>query len=210
MKCAIAGYGELGRQLHIFIKELYAPAQTIFFDDNCFANGMQDAHPFNNCLLDEYANFSFFIGLGYKQLAAKARLISQLQQAGRQLPSLIHQTAWVSPLVAIGAAVYVYPMCNIDKNVILQDGVLLNNSVTISHDSQAGCCSYLSPGVTLCGFTSIGSSSFIGAGAVVANNISIGNNVVAGIGSVIAQNIADNTHCIGNPLKLLSKPIQLN
>lgn len=209
MNCAIIGYGELGRQLHAFIKEQYAPATTFFFDDGCFERDEPNAFPFNSYMDERFADCAFFIGLGYRQLAAKAAVLQQLQAADRQLPSLVHPTAWVAPTAQIGEAVYVYPMSNIDKNVVLQHGALLNNTVTVSHDSVVGSCAYLSPGVVLCGFTQVGSGSFVGAGAVVANNVSIGHEVVAGIGSIITQNIPDGTHCIGNPLKILNKPIKL-
>ncbi len=210
MKCAIIGYGELGRQLHAFINDRYAPASTVFFDDGCYERKELNAFPFNDYLQEQFADHAFFIGLGYRQLTAKAAVLQQLQAVGRQLPSLVHATAWVAPTAHIGEAVYVYPLCNIDKNVVLQAGTLLNNTVTVSHDSVVGGCSYLSPGVVLCGFTQVGSGSFIGAGTVIANNVVLGNQVVAGIGSIITQNLPDGTHCIGNPLKILTKPIQLN
>jgi sugar O-acyltransferase (sialic acid O-acetyltransferase NeuD family) len=210
MKCAIIGYGELGRQLHAFIQAMDAPEVTVFFDDGCYDRKEPNAFPFNDYLQEQFADYAFFIGLGYKQLAAKEKILQQLLSAGRNLPSLVHHTAWIAPTAHIGQAVYVYPLCNIDKNVVLAPGALLNNSVTISHDSVVGQCSYLSPGVVVCGFTQIGSGSFIGAGTTLANHVSLGSNVVVGIGSVVTQNIPDGTHCIGNPLKLLNKPIKLN
>jgi sugar O-acyltransferase (sialic acid O-acetyltransferase NeuD family) len=209
MNCAIIGYGELGQQLHRFIIDAYAPEKVVFFDDGCVERQQQGAVPFADYLSDKYADYAFFIGLGYKQLAAKARILKELQEADRQLPSLVHPTAWVAPTAQIGEAVYIYPQCNIDKEVELRPGALLNNSVTVSHNSVVGPCSYLSPGVVLCGFVSIGHNSFLGAGTLVSNNIAIGNEVVTGIGSVVAQPVPDGSHCIGNPLKLLSQPIQL-
>ena len=37
--------------------------------------------------------------------------------------------------IILGKGIVIYPMCNIDQGVILKDGTLLNNSVTVSHDS---------------------------------------------------------------------------
>ncbi|MGZ8559881.1 MAG: acetyltransferase [Chitinophagaceae bacterium] len=204
MQIAFIGYGELGRQIHAFIRQLYSPAETIFFDDVLHAQKQADSLPFDSYEQELYKNHLFIIGLGYKHLLAKQRAILRLDELGRTIYSFIHPTCFVNSSAIIENGVIAYPMCNIDKEVKIGKGVLLNNSVTISHNTVIGNCCYLSPGVVLSGNVDIGEKTFIGAGAIVANDISIGKNVIIGIGTVVTQHVADDSCVIGNPMKFVN------
>ena len=100
-------------------------------------------------------------------------------------------------------------MCNLDAEVELASGVLLNNSVVVSHNSRVGVAAYLSPGVVLSGHVTIGDFTFLGAGTTVANGRRIGTNARIGIGSVITRDVPDGASAIGNPLRLLEHPLEL-
>ncbi len=208
MNAAFVGFGELGGQLHNLVQEtLGQPIVITCFDDTLTPDG-KTVFPFKNYVDEKFNQHNFFIGLGYKYLEQKNEILNLLQNRGNKLPSIIHSSCYVSAKAIIKAACYLYPLCNIDKGVVIEKGVLLNNSVTISHDCHIGECCYLSPGVILSGGVTIGENTFIGSGAVLSNGIKIGKNVIIGIGSVVTKDVPDNASVIGNPAVVL--PAKLN
>jgi sugar O-acyltransferase (sialic acid O-acetyltransferase NeuD family) len=208
-KIAFVGFGDLGKQFEILLSD--APTlpidQVVYFDDNANALGVKQSEPFSNFLLPDYQDFEYYVALGYKHLSTKQRLMKQLD--ARQQPTFVHASCFVSPSAILGKGVFVYPMCNLDKGVKIGDGCLLNNSVVVSHDSVLGECCYLSPGVILSGQVTVGACTFIGTGSVVSNGINIGSNVTIGIGSVITRDVPDNSQVIGNPMKILTKTLEV-
>jgi sugar O-acyltransferase (sialic acid O-acetyltransferase NeuD family) len=142
-------------------------------------------------------------------LILKNKIISKLHHERRRIHTFIHNSSHVCHTAKIGRGVIIYPMSNIDMGAIVHDGVLINNSVIVSHETTIGQCSYISPGVVFSGKVKVGENCFIGSGTVFANNVTIGNNVMIGIGSVVTKNIPDNTHAIGNPLRILNKPLNI-
>ena len=56
----------------------------------------------------------------------------------------------------------------------------------------------------------IGKDTFIGSGAIISNDLSIGENALIGIGSVITEEIPDGASAIGNPMRLLNRPLRLD
>jgi acetyltransferase-like isoleucine patch superfamily enzyme len=197
MKRSIAyiGFGDLGRQLSLLIKQCSnAELTEIFFDDNLAAAGKPNAYPFAAYLDDRFDGYEFFICIGYKHLPLKTTILAALQAAGRKPGSFIHPTAFINPTAVIGSGVIIYPCCNVDQYVALHDGVFLNNSVTISHHSIIGKSTFMAPGVTVCGNVTIGAENFTGSGSVISNNVTVGDGVVT---------------VIGNPMKMTAKKINL-
>jgi sugar O-acyltransferase (sialic acid O-acetyltransferase NeuD family) len=208
MHASIIGYGELGKQYVSFLNETYH-SNFFWFDDVANDNKVPDAFAFNSYGKDEFKDTDFYVSLGYKHLEAKHRILQELQLINRKLPSFIHASCFVNKTARIDDAAFVYPMCNIDKDVSIGLGCLINNSVTISHDNIIGNCCYISPGVVTSGNVSVGDYTFIGSGSVISNNVTIGRNVRIGIGSVITQDVPDGASVIGNPMKIVGKPLTI-
>ncbi len=101
------------------------------------------------------------------------------------------------------------PMCNIDQFVCVENGVILNNSTTISHNTFIGTCTFFAPGVTLAGSVKIGKLCFVGIGSVVANNVTVGDKVKITIGTNITKDVQENLSVIGNPFKILNQNFKL-
>ncbi|MEI6949516.1 acetyltransferase [Paraflavisolibacter sp. H34] len=207
---AVIGFGVLGQQLVNFLKEAGPVQQVIAFDDTIGAHAaVETVYPFARYREPEFGDYDFYVGIGYKHLAARNRILADLKSLGRRLPSLIHATAYVSPYAQIGEGCLIFPQCNIDQNVVLGDGNILHNSVVISHDGVIGRCNYFSPSVTLCGNVQMGSENFLGAGVTVSNGLTIENESRIGVGSCITKNIEANVSVIGNPQKQLQKQLNL-
>lgn len=116
------------------------------------------------------------LGIGYKNLAARAVVLKRIIADGYDLPALVHPRAYVASTVKLGAGVVVMATASVDHFSTLEDGAVLWPSTTVSHDSIVRSNVFLSPGVTLCGFTEIGSHSFIGASAIVADHRRVPEN----------------------------------
>jgi sugar O-acyltransferase (sialic acid O-acetyltransferase NeuD family) len=210
-KIGIIGYGAFGRQIESFLVEEQGKGalEVFYFDDQFHNAGGENAYPFNAFLDSRFRHLSFYIGLGYKHLAVRKKICDQLLNEGLQLPSFVHRTTYVNPTAKVGYGVYIYPMCNIDQEVELEVGTMLNNSVIISHNGLVDACTFIAPGVTIAGNVRIGKYCFIGAGSVIANTVTIADNAKVGLGSTITRNVGENACVIGNPMKILEKPFQL-
>jgi sugar O-acyltransferase (sialic acid O-acetyltransferase NeuD family) len=203
---AYIGFGELGKQFDLFISR-NSDDETVFFDDNLYAAGVEGAKPFSFFENKEFENFDFYIALGYRHLTTKHKIICQ--NTNLNFPKFIHGSSYVSPNARVGDAVFVYPMSNIDKGVDIGKGTLINNSVVISHDSVIGEACYLSPGVVVSGQVNIGDCTFVGSGTVISNGLKIGKNVTVGIGTVVTKDIPDNSIVIGNPMRFLPSKLDI-
>jgi sugar O-acyltransferase (sialic acid O-acetyltransferase NeuD family) len=206
-RIAFIGFGELGRQFLTFVEN--PGTEFIFFDDRLSQANEQNALPFENYVEDQFLDCSFVLSLGYLHLNRRKQVLQNLQQLQRKILSFVHPSTFIHPSVSVGNATFVYPGCNIDQNVRIAHGVILNNSVCISHNTSIGACSYLSPGVITSGYVEIGECTFIGSGSVISDHIRIGANVRIGIGSVVTADIPDGASAIGNPARILSRPLQL-
>lgn len=205
---AFLGFGDLGKQLFAFLQEKEGEIEAHYFDDNLFDNSKKifEFKDYNNYL----SKYEWVISLGYNRLLEKQFIINNILENNARLVSILHQSAFISSKANILPGTVIYPMCNIDKGVILEEGVLLNNSVIISHDTKVGRCTYIGPGVVISGNCVIGNGCFIGTGSVISNGVEIGDNSIIGIGSVVTKNIEANTNGIGNPFKKLTTPLKLN
>lgn len=209
-KIAYVGFGELGKQISLFIKQTYSDIEEeIFFDDKLASLNGRNAYSFNEYENDKFSVYEFYVCLGYKQPDAKADILARLKDLKRNIGTFIHPNTIVNPTAEIRSGVVIYPGCNIDQHVVIAEGVLLNNSVTVSHNSFIGVASFLAPGVTVCGNVTVGTKSFIGSGSVISNDVRIGDDVIVGPGSVVTKEISSGSSVIGNPLRLLSKKLVL-
>lgn len=205
----IIGFGALGRQILDLLKGPSGPQRVVLFDDALCRERADDTFPFNSFLDERFAECSFYVGIGYRHLSLKGDIIRQLRLAGRRLPPLVHGTCVVHPTSTIGAACVLYPLCNVGAHVELGDGVLLNNSVVVSHDSTVGPSAYLSPGVVLSGRVVVGEAAFLGAGALVADRRVVGRHARVAIGTVVTRDVPDNASVIGSPMRILEQPLEL-
>ena len=202
------GFGSLGKSVANLLK-FSSNFKLLKFDDNLTNLNTRNAFSFEDFQKETFMNNNFYLGIGYKNFDTKSKILDRLRILKRSLPHFIHKSAHFDVSAKIGKGCYIFPMSNIDRNVILKDGVLINNSVIISHDSIIGEGSYISPGVIVSGNVSIGKYTFIGSGAVIRDGISIGDNCIVGMNSSVQFDIPSESNVIGNPLKFLKKKLLL-
>jgi sugar O-acyltransferase (sialic acid O-acetyltransferase NeuD family) len=205
----MVGFGALGRQVMDLLAAGGLPGRVVYFDDELQRRKAEDSYPFEAYLDEAFAGCAFYVGLGYRHLGRKARILEELRAAGRRTPALVHPSAQVHPSCRVGEGCVVYPLVNLGAGTMLEPGVLLNNSVVVSHDSRVGPSAYLSPGVVLSGHVSVSAEAFLGAGVVVADGRRIGAGARVGIGTVVTADVPDGASAIGNPMRLLDRPLDL-
>lgn len=208
-KIGILGGGEFGRQVELLLAAHAGPVAVLWFDDTRAAAGEPDVAALRDYAKDEFAQLRFHVAIGYRHLALRLELIDDLARLGRATPRLVHPTAWVAPSAQVAAGAIVYPACCVDEGVDVGRGAVLHNRVTLSHDTKVGACAYLSPGVTTAGRVTIGARAFLGAGVVCADGVTIGEGAVIGIGTVVTSDVPPGRSAIGNPMRLLEKPLDL-
>jgi sugar O-acyltransferase (sialic acid O-acetyltransferase NeuD family) len=211
VRLGFIGYGTLGRFIEkMMVEDAWdRPVATVYFDDNASANHLPNAVPFDTWREDGYADISFVVALGYKQLSIKHRLVEEMKRGNRKLLSVIHSSVTLSPSAAIGDGVVIYSGCVVDQNVEIGDGAIVANSTTTAHDTRIGRASFVGPGVTIAGNVTVGDRVFIGCGSSVANSVRIGEDCVVGIGSVVTRDLAAGCSAIGSPLRVLAKRLNL-
>lgn len=211
MKLALIGFGDLGHYIEDMVTEFHdvEEGQTAYFDDNLVREGAAGAFPFKDHAGEEFKDHHFYVSLGYKHLRTKNEIIARLVSLGRTLPHFVHPSAWVHPSVRIGSGSFVYPGCSIDRNTTIGRGTWITNADVIAHDCTIGDCCWFGATVSISGKVTVADQTFIGSGTVVANDVRVGANVIIGMGTAVTKNIPDSVSVIGNPFRILDRPLKL-
>jgi len=191
----IIGAGELGRQLRHMMAQSSLTSSHRFLgwlDDTRTKDEKVDGFPVLGGLneiekLD--MNIYFALGIGYNHLSFKQKLVDRLVSEGRNLLTIIHDSALIDPSSIIEAGVVIYPGCIVDIGAKVEKGSLLNNGVIVSHGSSVGTASFLAPGVTVCGNVKVGERCFIGAGSIIKDGVHVTDEVRLGSGFNLFENI---------------------
>ena len=210
MNVGLVGYSSLGKQVEHLINSLYPDAVVYYFDDIAFEANEPRSFPFADYINPAFSSWYFVVGLGYKHLQTKMRIICELNNKGYKLLSCIHPSCHVDDTAVIEDGVILFAGCNIGMNVVVQQGSLLYNGVIVAHDSLIQRSAFLAPGVVLAGHVTIGECSFIGARVAVANGLIIEKNCIIGIGTVITSNVDKNSSVIGYPQRILNNSLKLS
>ncbi|MDZ4254566.1 MAG: hypothetical protein U1A72_18505 [Sulfuritalea sp.] len=115
--------------------------------------------------------------------------------------TLIHPTAYVSPLARLGQGVFVGANSVIGPGVRLDDHVFVNRGVTIGHDTHIGSFSRIQPGANLGGLTRIGRGVTIAIGATLLERLEIGDGAFVGAGAVATADVPEGVLVLGIPAK---------
>ena len=169
----------LGKGKLIYQIQNLISTPSITFDEN-------GDYPFNT-YQNYYTSYKWILGFGYYHMEERVSITEEINQNKGKF----------------------YPMCNIDQHCIINQNVLLNNSVTICHNSNIGIGSYISPGVIVCGEVNIGKGCFIGAGSIISNGVDVGDFSTIGVGTVVTKDLPPYSNVIGNPMKVLDKKLKL-
>ena len=95
--------------------------------------------------------------------------IIRLQSEGISIPTLIHPSAYVSPMAQVGMGSVVLPMAVVNTGVRVGDGCIINIGALIDHDSVVENYVHLAPGAIVKAENRIPTESKIESGTVIEN-----------------------------------------
>ncbi|MBT9099539.1 acetyltransferase [Methylovulum psychrotolerans] len=139
------------------------------------------------------------IGVGYTQFGFKKDAFNRFN-AKIPMANMIHSSAYIDKSCKIGSGVVILPGCILDMGVELESNVLLNTSVSISHDSKVKAHSFIAPRVNIAGYVTVGALCFIGIGTTIIDNVKICDQVVIGAASLVLKNIEEPGTYYGHPI----------
>jgi sugar O-acyltransferase (sialic acid O-acetyltransferase NeuD family) len=132
----------------------------------------------------------------------RANLAAELERRfGLGYHTLVHPTAYVSPLAQLGQGVFVGANTVIGSGARLGEHVFVNRGVTIGHDTHIGSFSRIQPGANLGGLSRIGRGVTVAIGATLLERLVIGDGAFVGAGAVATEDVPEGVLVLGIPAK---------
>ena len=142
----------------------------------------------------------YILGPTTPERAALARELEA--RHGLQFCTLVHPSAYVSPLAQQGQGVFVGARSVIAPGARLDEHVCVNRGVTIGHDTRIGAFSRIQPGANVGGLSVIGGGVTIGLGATLVERLVLGDGVTVGAGAVLLQDLPAGVVATGVPARI--------
>lgn len=183
-RLAIIGSSDLGRQIAHYAG-MNGFEITGFFDDFQTSSSVDSYPILGKCdeILNSYDNGVFdelVCAIGYHHFDARKNMYQRYSELGIPFATIIDNSCHVDPSASIGEGTVLCPGVFVDKNVSINNNVLLNVCSTIAHDTVIGSHTFVSPRVAIAGFCNIGEQCMLGINSTIIDNIVITNKVQLG------------------------------
>jgi UDP-perosamine 4-acetyltransferase len=143
--------------------------------------------------------------LGFGAARGRAAIVAALDAAGLALPTLVHETAWVSASAELGDGVQVMPGAHIGPDARVGRGCLVNTGAILDHDVVVADASVIDPGAVLTGRVRIGGEVEVGAGATLVPDSVVGDRATVGAGAVVVGPVEAGATVVGIPARPLRR-----
>ena len=133
---------------------------------------LDDSSPIALGKLADYQSFAREYGCAFVAMgnpALRIQWLDKLEQAGYELPVLIHPKAYVSPSAQLGKGCIVEPMSVVHTGCILGKGCLICAGAVVNHASLCGDCVQIDCNATVAGNTVVPSGIKVPSGTVYQN-----------------------------------------
>ncbi len=140
MRLVIIGAGGYGQTVSDIAAQSGKYDSVVFLDDNKKSENV----------VGKCADFTLFIDdvteiyPAFGNNEARVGFIEKLKEAGAAIPTLIHQSAYVSPRAAVGTGCVILPLSVVNTDTVVEDGCIVNCGALIDH----GCI--IEKGVHVC------------------------------------------------------------
>lgn len=134
--------------------------------------------------------------------AARLRWCGLLEEAGFDVPVLVHPRAWVSRHAEVGAGTVLCAMAAVGPGARLGRAVIVNTGATVDHDCMIGDGVHVCPGAHIAGAVEAATLAWIGVGACVRQCIKIGADAVVGAGAAVVSDVAPRATVMGVPARI--------
>jgi len=133
----------------------------------------------------------------------RAALARELQDRfGLAFHTLVHPSAYVSPLAVLGPGVFVGANSTIAPGAVLEEHVFVNRGATIGHDTRIGAFSRIQPGSNVGGLSRLGRGVTVGIGATLLCGTTIGEFAFIGAGAVVLDDVPADVLVVGIPARI--------
>ncbi len=116
--------------------------------------------------------------------------------------TLIHPSAYVSPMATLSDGVFIGANSSIAPGVVLSENVFVNRGVTIGHDTRIGSYSRVQPGSNIGGLSLLGSGVTVGIGSTLVERLEIGSDSIIAGGAVVLQDVPPRVMIAGVPARI--------
>lgn len=203
-RLVIVGASEFSNQV-ISIANNQNKYQIIgYYDDFIEANEYHDLPVLGNLdqLEKDFKDNRFdiiFLAIGYNRLNYKELLLGRFSNI--PLATIIHPTAFIEKNTIIEDGVLIYPFAYVGPRVHLKKCVVVNVYTYLPHDNTVEACTFLSGGINIGGKVNIGKRCFIGIGVTTNDSIEIGNDVFLGSNTLVLKSILKPGTYVGSPAR---------
>ena len=140
MRLIILGAGGYGRTVADVAAQAGQFDEISFLDDNSAAPDVIGKCAEYECFRD--AQTAFYPALGNNE--DRLKWLYRLQEAGCDIPTIIHPTAYVSPTAQVESGTVILPHAIVNTNCVVKAGCIVNCGAMVDH----GCV--LEEGVHIC------------------------------------------------------------
>lgn len=164
-KLLILGAGGYGKTIADLAAQLGCYDQIAFLDDGRTGEAVLG-------ICEDFAKFidsqtQMYPAFGNNDM--RMRWLAILQDAGIDVPTLVHPRAYVSPTAKLGIGTVVLPMAVVNTGVTVEKGSIINIGALIDHDSVIEAGVHLAPGVIVKAENRIPAMAKIESGVVIEN-----------------------------------------
>lgn len=177
-----------------------------FVDDTPAKQGTQVAgHPVlgREALLEHPKAMVLAVPGSPNSFRGRMALIAGLDVDPRRFATVIHASARVASLAAIGRNVLLMAGVVVTSNAVIGDHVCVLPNTVIHHDVRIGDGCLVGSNVTLAGSVLLGANSYIGSGSSLMHGIEIGAGALIGLGSNVLRDVLPDSTAAGNPARPL-------
>lgn len=139
----------------------------------------------------------YHVAIGDNQVRQQVSIVAQEQ--GKQLFTIVHPDAYVSPSASLESGVFVAAKAVIAAEAKIGEGCIINHGTIIDHDCCLGSYSHIAPNSTLSGGVKVGQGCLVGAGATLLPMVKVGDHAIIGAGAVVTCDVPDNQVVVGVP-----------
>ena len=196
-KVIIVGAGGFGREVAWVISRInqISPVLDIvgFCDDDLAKDSMVvEMAPFlggTEDVIDSHKGCGYICAMGNNKI--RKRLMQQFNAAGFKPISIIDPSAVIAYGVKVGAGSYIGVHAVVSVGCDLGRGCIVNNNVSVGHDSNLDNFSQLCPGVALSGGCCVGEGALLGSNSCTIPCKNMGDWSTLGAGTVLLSDLED-------------------
>ena len=176
----VIGAGGHGRSVAEAILLLGKDKLVGFFDDGSAANARVWTYPIlgRTDSLHALRSLADAVVVAIGNNAVREKLHSQVRNAGFELLSVIHPTAFVSPTATLGTGCAVMAGAVVGTEALLGEGVIVNCGATVDHHCRVDAFGHLGVNACMAGGSMLGNGAWMQAGSALGHGVQVEDGAV--------------------------------